>query len=82
MNKPLIIITGASSGMGAEMAKLFSAAGHPVGLLARNKEAMEKLNRNYSALFTNQPIKSGISPRNSILSASGIPMPCFRQVEI
>lgn len=43
MNKPLVIITGASSGIGAAMAQIFSAAGYPLGLLARQKEAMEKL---------------------------------------
>jgi len=44
MNKPLVIITGASSGIGAAMAKIFSAAGYPLGLFARNLDAMEKLN--------------------------------------
>lgn len=43
MNK-LVIITGASSGIGAAIAKVFSAAGYSLGLLARNLEAMEKLN--------------------------------------
>ncbi len=44
MNKPLVIITGASSGIGAAMAKIFSHAQYPLGLIARNKDAMEKLN--------------------------------------
>ncbi len=43
MNKPLIIITGASSGIGAGTAKVFLQAGYPVGLLARNLNAMEAL---------------------------------------
>ncbi len=43
MNKPLIIITGASSGIGAEVAKAFSHAGYCLGLLARNMKAMEDL---------------------------------------
>jgi len=43
MNKSLVIITGASSGIGAAIAKVFSAAGYSLGLLARNLEAMEKL---------------------------------------
>lgn len=41
MNKPLIIITGASSGIGAATARLFSAAGHPLLLLARRLERLE-----------------------------------------
>ena len=40
MNKPLVIITGASSGIGAGIAKLFSESGYTVGLLARNIQAM------------------------------------------
>ncbi|KTD03705.1 GNAT family acetyltransferase [Legionella geestiana] len=40
--RPLVIITGASSGIGAELARQFSAAGFALGLLARNMEAMER----------------------------------------
>lgn len=42
--KPLVIITGASSGIGAATAKLFSEAGHPLLLLSRRVEPMEALN--------------------------------------
>ncbi|GHB41218.1 oxidoreductase [Pseudovibrio japonicus] len=41
MTKPLIIITGASSGIGAAIAKTFGAAGHPLLLLARRVAKME-----------------------------------------
>ena len=44
MNKPLVIITGASSGIGAAIAKVFSTAGYSLGLLSRNLNAMENLN--------------------------------------
>lgn len=43
-HKPLVIITGASSGIGAAIAQCFSAAGYPLGLMARNLAAMQKLN--------------------------------------
>lgn len=43
MKKPLIIITGASSGIGAGIAKVFSQAGYCLGLLARNVKAMQDL---------------------------------------
>lgn len=41
--KKLIVITGASSGFGMEMAKLFAADGYPLLLLARRVEKMEAL---------------------------------------
>ena len=44
MNKPLVAITGASSGIGEAVAKVFSAAGHPVLLMARRLERMKALN--------------------------------------
>ena len=44
MSKPLIAITGASSGIGEATAKAFSAAGHPLLLMARRLDRMEALN--------------------------------------
>ncbi|MFV0288860.1 MAG: SDR family oxidoreductase [Mycoplasmatales bacterium] len=41
--KKLIVITGASSGFGMEMAKLFAAQGHPLLLLARRVELIEQM---------------------------------------
>ena len=44
MKKPLAVITGASSGIGAATAKAFSKAGYPTLLLARRVEIMESFN--------------------------------------
>lgn len=41
--KPLVAITGASSGIGEDTARAFSAAGHPVLLMARRLERLEAL---------------------------------------
>ncbi|MCR6552816.1 SDR family NAD(P)-dependent oxidoreductase, partial [Aeromonas sp. CPF2-S1] len=44
MSKSLVVITGASAGIGAAIARAFSAAGHPLLLLARRVEPMQALN--------------------------------------
>jgi len=41
--KDTVLITGASAGIGLELAKLFAADGHDLILVARRAEAMEKL---------------------------------------
>lgn len=43
MAKPLVVITGASSGIGAAIAQAFSNAGHPLLLLARRLDQLEDL---------------------------------------
>lgn len=43
MSKPLIAITGASSGIGAAAAKAFSEAGYPLLIMARRLENLEAL---------------------------------------
>ncbi len=42
--KKLVVITGASSGFGKELAKMFSADGYPLLLLARRIDLLEELN--------------------------------------
>lgn len=42
--KPLIAVTGASSGIGAATAKAFSKAEHPVLMMARRTAPMEEMN--------------------------------------
>ena len=41
--KSLVVITGASSGIGAAAARTFSAAGHPLLLVSRRLDPMEAL---------------------------------------
>lgn len=43
-NKKLVVITGASSGIGAATARLFSEKGHPLLLIGRRIEKLEHLN--------------------------------------
>lgn len=44
MTKKLVVITGASSGFGLEMAKLFSENDYPTLLLARRTKGLEEMN--------------------------------------
>ncbi|UCG37804.1 MAG: SDR family oxidoreductase [bacterium] len=43
MSKPLVAITGASSGIGEETARAFSREGHPLLLMARRLDRLEAL---------------------------------------
>ena len=43
MTQPLVIVTGASSGIGAAIAQRFAALGHPLLLLARRLDRLEAL---------------------------------------
>lgn len=49
MSKGTIIITGASAGLGAEMARQFAALGYDLGLCARRTEKMEALRSEITA---------------------------------
>lgn len=46
--KPLVAVTGASSGIGEATARAFSAAGHPVLLMARRIERLEAMRLSHS----------------------------------
>lgn len=48
MTKKLIVITGASSGFGAEMAKLFNKEGHPMLLIGRRTDKIKELPLDFS----------------------------------
>lgn len=50
-NKPLIIITGASSGFGAKTAEIFNQKGFPLLLIARRVEKIKQLSLNFENIL-------------------------------
>lgn len=54
MKKSLIVITGASSGFGSEMAKIFNAAGYPLLLLGRRVAKIKELPLNFDSVLVKE----------------------------
>lgn len=54
MNKPLIVITGASSGFGAEMAKIFNKEEYPLLLLGRRVDKIQALPLDFSNVLVDK----------------------------
>lgn len=69
--KKLVVITGASSGIGKETAKAFSKLGHPLLLIARRVEKLEELNLP-NTIYTKVDITDFKELREAIEYAEGI----------
>ncbi|WP_150242935.1 SDR family oxidoreductase [Nocardiopsis quinghaiensis] len=57
MSKGTILITGASAGLGAEMARQFAALGYDLGLCARRTEKMEALREEITAAHPDRRVE-------------------------
>lgn len=71
MTKPLVVITGASSGIGAAIAQRFSQAGHPLLLVARRIEKIEALSLP-NVLCRKVDVTDAQAFRNAIQEAEGV----------
>lgn len=67
-HKPLIIITGASSGIGEGIATQFSQAGFSLGLLARNLKALENL-KLPDTLCVETDVTDSLAVKNAIIAS-------------
>ena len=55
-----VIVTGASDGIGAELARVFAARGHEVALVARRKERLDALADDIAAAGAPRPLVVGL----------------------
>ena len=74
-----ILSTGASAGLGAEMARQFAAKGHNLALTARREERLKALRSELTArLIVSMARASSLPARPSTSFVCVIPGPCCR----
>ena len=56
MNRPVAVITGASSGIGAELARVFARNGHDLAFVARRAERLHSLANEIAAAGAGRPL--------------------------
>ncbi|MBM3562761.1 MAG: SDR family oxidoreductase [Alphaproteobacteria bacterium] len=56
MTRPVAVVTGASDGIGAELARIFAAKGHELALVARRGERLEALADDIAARGAARPL--------------------------
>ncbi len=82
-HKPVIIITGASSGIGAETARKFSGAGYRVVLAARRAQRLESLAAEITAWGGSAlPIKCDVTVQAEIEDVINRTMEHYQRVDI
>ena len=83
MSQPVTLITGASEGIGAELARVFAAKGHEVVLVARRGELLTTLADEIAAAGGKTPItRSASSASSGPSSASAAPAVVLRSASM
>ena len=63
--KPVTLLTGASSGIGAELARVFAAHGHELVLVARREDRLNALADEIAKAGTAAAGGAGLRPRTA-----------------
>ncbi|XP_049730748.1 dehydrogenase/reductase SDR family member 7B isoform X1 [Elephas maximus indicus] len=85
----VVVITGATSGLGRECAKVFHAAGAKLVLCGRNREALEELTRELAApsatkaqTYKPYAVTFDLADPGAIVAATAEILQCFGHVDI
>lgn len=79
----VVVVTGASSGLGADAARAYAAYGADVALLARRKERLETIADEIEATGKNAiAVQCDISKEESIKSAVEAVLACYGKIDI
>ncbi|VTJ62852.1 Hypothetical predicted protein [Marmota monax] len=85
----VVVITGATSGLGRECAKVFHAAGAKLVLCGRNVEALEELTRELTASHTSQKqthkpytVTFDLADTGATVAAAAEILQCFGYVDV
>ena len=80
MDKKVIVITGASSGIGAALARLFGSQGHSLVLAARREERLKEIAREFGSRAL--PVVTDVTKRKDVERLRDMALKEFGHIDV